>query len=216
MGKEVTVTITAFNRPDLLELTLDSFLMFNTYPVKRFIITDDSGIEGCNEYLVSKYSHLDVVWIYNKKRIGQIRSIDNMYAMVDTDYIFHMEEDWEFLKAGFMEKSIQALESDPLILLVQIRGQDDMCGIPILKGNELYDYVSKGFRGVWHGFSFNPGLRRLFDYNLVENYTQWGGEPDISVRYNELGFHAVILKDKYIRHTGAARHTNGAGEAYNG
>lgn len=216
MGKEITVTITSFNRPDLLELTLDSFLEFNTYPIKRFIITDDSGIPEVNDYLKPKYADLNIDWIYNEKRIGQIRTIDNMYAMVDTEYIFHCEEDWKFLKSGFMEKSIQALEEDIFIILVHIRGQNDMCGIPIIHGNDLYDFVSKGFRGVWHGFSFNPGLRRKFDYTLIQPYTQWGGEPDISVRYNELGFHAVILKDKYIIHTGDARHTIGAGEAYNG
>lgn len=215
MKKEITVTITSFNRPDLLELTLDSFLLFNTYSIKKFIVLDDSGNFGVNDHLIEKYSHLPFVWLYNSKRIGQIRTIDNIYSTVDTEYIFHCEEDWKFLKSGFIEKSIEILESDSFILLVQIRGQDDMCGIPIIPHNELYDIVSKGFRGVWHGFSFNPGLRRLSDYNLIKPYSQWGGEPDISIKYNELGFYTAILKDKYIVHTGGSRHTPGAGEAYN-
>lgn len=34
MTKEVTVFITSFNRPDLLKITLESFLKYNTYPIK--------------------------------------------------------------------------------------------------------------------------------------------------------------------------------------
>ena len=215
MEKGITVTVTAFNRTDLLEITIDTFLQFNIYPVERIIVTDDSGIIGVNDHLKKKYKLINIEFVYNSKRIGQIRTIDNMYRTVNTEYIFHLEEDWKFLKSGFMEKSIETLESDPMLLQVQIRGQDDMYGIPIVPGNDLYDYVSKGFRGVWHGFSLNPGLRRLEDYELVKPYAQWGGEPQISIRYNDLGYTTAILKDKYIQHIGEGRHTNGAGEAYN-
>jgi len=33
---------------------------------------------------------------FKLKNIGQIKSIDKAYSMVDTEYIFHCEDDWEF------------------------------------------------------------------------------------------------------------------------
>ena len=45
--------------------------------------------------------------------------------MVDTEYIFHMEEDWEFLKPSFIEDSMKVLEADENILQVWLRGVDD-------------------------------------------------------------------------------------------
>jgi hypothetical protein len=32
--------------------------------------------------------------IVNKKRMGQLFSIDKAYSVVDTEYIFHCEDDW--------------------------------------------------------------------------------------------------------------------------
>ena len=42
--KEVTVVLTACNRADLLEKTLDSFFEMNTYPLKRFNIVTGKQI----------------------------------------------------------------------------------------------------------------------------------------------------------------------------
>ena len=55
--KEVTVVLTACNRADLLEKTLDSFFKFNTYPLKRFIIIDDGMNFGCNDFVKIKYEN---------------------------------------------------------------------------------------------------------------------------------------------------------------
>jgi hypothetical protein len=40
--KEVTLVITSCNRIDLLKKTIASFERFNTYPIKKAIIIEDS------------------------------------------------------------------------------------------------------------------------------------------------------------------------------
>ena len=50
--------------------------------------------------------------IINEKRLGQMKSIDKAYSEVDTEYIFHCEDDWKFFKNGFIEKSMKLLEED--------------------------------------------------------------------------------------------------------
>jgi GT2 family glycosyltransferase len=42
--KSVTLVITTHNRTDLLEKTLITFFKYNTYPIKKVVIVEDSGI----------------------------------------------------------------------------------------------------------------------------------------------------------------------------
>ena len=101
----VTLVITSCNRPHLLEKTLESFVSVNTYPIQTTYIIDDSGIIGCNDAIIEKYKDtLTINSIYNPINIGQIQSIDKVYSYVRTKWIFHCEEDWIFLKPGFIEK----------------------------------------------------------------------------------------------------------------
>lgn len=71
---DITLFIISCGRPNLLKTTIESFIKYNTYPIKECII-----IEGM------KY--------------------------VKTEYVFHCEDVWEFLKSGFIEKSIEILRS---------------------------------------------------------------------------------------------------------
>lgn len=220
--KEVTVVLTACNRADLLEKTLDSFFEMNTYPLKRFIIIDDGMNFGCNDFVKEKYE-FPIELIYNNPKLYQIKSIDYVYSLVDTEYIFHMEEDWLFLKKGFIEDSMKILEADPNILQVWLRGIDDTTA-PHPWKPDVYELdglkcVLLEYTGVWNGFSLNPGLKRLSDWKKLPNgydgceritpAEQSGGvtlECDISVEYAKQGMIAMRFLETYITHIGWDRH----------
>jgi putative lipooligosaccharide biosynthesis glycosyltransferase len=125
--KEVTLVITSCGRFDLLEETLDSFFECNTYPIKKIIITEDSTEGKKLERLISKYDgkNQDFRLIVNETRLGQLKSIDKAYREIDTEYIFHCEDDWKFLKSGFIEKSMEVMEEDEKILVVGLRSKED-------------------------------------------------------------------------------------------
>ena len=220
--KEITVVLTACNRADLLEKTLDSFFETNTYPIKRFIIIDDGMNFGCNDFVKTKYE-LPIELIYNNPKLYQIRSIDYAYSMVETEYIFHMEEDWLFLKKGFIEDSMKVLEADDNILQVWLRGIDDETAKhpwnPQIYEVDGLHMVFLNYTGIWNGFSFNPGLKRLSDWKKLPNgydgcdritpAQQSGGvtlECDISVEYAKRGMLAMRFLESYITHIGWDRH----------
>lgn len=221
-SNEVTVVLTACNRADLLEKTLDSFFEMNTYPLKRFIIIDDGMNFGCNDFVKEKYE-FPIELIYNDPKLYQIKSIDYAYSLVDTKYVFHMEEDWLFLKKGFIEDSMKILEADPNIIQVWLRGIDDTTA-PHPWKPDVYELdglkcVLLEYTGIWNGFSLNPGLKRLSDwkklpngYNGCERITpaeQSGGvtlECDISVEYAKQGMIAMRFLETYITHIGWDRH----------
>jgi hypothetical protein len=225
MKFDTSAVLTSCNRPDLLQKTLDSFFDKNTYPIAKFIIIDDSLVDGCNDFVHTRYD-FPITTLYNTTKIGQVRSIDVAYSQVNTEFVFHMEEDWEFLLKSPIEVSRELMEEDGKIITAWLRSPNDVTL------NHTYSketYISKGGiqykrcdvyypRGMWNGFTFNPSLKRMRDYDLVRPYQQLpritpakqaGINPlecDVSVAYAQLGYYAVTTLDQYIEHIGWGRH----------
>jgi len=182
MHKEITLVVTSCGRYDLLAKTLESFYRWNTYPVSEVIIAED--------------------W----EREGQVWHIDLAYSRVKTPYIFACEDDWEFYRTGFIEKSLEILEKYPSILQVWLREHNDTNGHPIVKLPQFDCETMKADWGIWGGFSWNPGLRRLCDYQKIgSSYLKYGQEHLVSKAYQDLGFHAAILPEGYVKHIGWTR-----------
>lgn len=217
----VSVACTSFNRPDLLERTLRSFFNHNTYPIKQFIVLDDSGKVGCNDHLQEQFGSVD--FQYNEERVGQIETIDRIYQQIESRFVFHIEEDWEFYRGGFIEDSMRILKQVSSIQQVWIRADNDTNGHPISKfvvriGGVNWSHVLTGHNG-WHGFSFNPGLRRMGDYYQHGPYSSiakfipekpWVSEQRIGQYMMERGYiSAIIMGDGYVRHIGDGRGVRG-------
>lgn len=223
---EVTLVITSCGRTDLLEKTVESFFKFNTYPIEKTIIVEDSGKPQDFTHVKSMVtSPLEI--IINEVNIGQVQSIDKAYARVETDYIFHCEEDWEFFKQGFIEKSFTILDTDPKLFTVWLRAHNDTKNHAIFfhdprsipNTDDFYYLMDDKRKTHWCGFTWNPGLRRTSDcmifhpYNSLEvkkekNGLKVLGEIDLSIYYQELGYRAAITSDPngYVRHIGNKRH----------
>lgn len=218
----ISVVITSCNRPKELTCTLISFFKFNTYSIQKIIIIEDSGIKGCiDECLKTIPSNIMQVIIYNEKNIGQIASIDKAYSFVDTEYIFHCEDDWEFYDYGFIEKSLDILLENEKIFTVYLREYKNFVlfqnGHPVspIIHNNKYRLMSvfQERSNIWAGFTFNPGLRRLKDYKMRMPYSQWinskecnvgGVEQALSTLYYKNGYLAAItLNEKgFVKHIG--------------
>ena len=213
---DTTVVLTSCGRHDLLERTLQSFREFNTYEGigKILVVEDGDGDPG----EVCERHDADLLRI--GRRVGQMQAIDLAYAEVRTPYIFHLEDDWEFFRGGFIEKSKAILNLDPSTLLVWLRSWDDTNGHPLSFRSPEKDFgvLATGYEEVWHGFTFNPALRRLSDYKRLGSFCarKWEGGPwtdgaahevAASQFYHQLGYRAVILEaEGYVRHIGYGRH----------
>jgi len=222
---EVTVVITTCNRTDLLEKTVYSFFKYNTYPIKKVIIVEDSGIKQNFKRIVENIP-VELEIIENAENIGQIASIDIAYSKVNTDYIFHCEEDWEFYDSNFIEKSFDILETNDKLFTVWLRAYTDTKNHDIMidekfeiKNNDYYYLMDANRKKHWCGFTFNPGLRRTRDCMIFHPYHKLEvkkekngllilGEIDLSIYYQKLGYRAAITSNElgYVRHIGGKRH----------
>jgi hypothetical protein len=208
----ITFVLTSCGRVDLLEKTVDSFLEWNDYPIYRYIIIDDSAdndvfedIKKLNEIKWKNKFEL----FFNEEKIGQTKSIDKIYNTINTKYIFHCEDDWLFYNKGFIKDSIDILDTDDNIFQVWIRPKSDGIFNKIdpqhVRSNNgaIYrkvlpaSYAINQINGEriivrdYIGVSFNPGLRRKRDYNIIESYHSFGHEHLIDAYYRDNGYYVV-------------------------
>ncbi len=221
---DVTVVITCCGRFDLLKETLNSFFKNNTYPIKKIIVTEDSGNNEVYKAIPEQHKEHFTV-IVNKENLGQIKSIDKAYALVDTDYIFHCEEDWVFYRKGFIEDSKAMLESNHKVYQVWLRSfyHDIQRDYPFhtlgddISANNVTAYRLLSSNPKWQGFSFNPGLRRLSDYHAIsggyssfldESNSSSSVESALSRHMKDNHMFAAILENDAVAHIGYGHHIN--------
>jgi len=224
-NKDITICLTSCGRFDLLEQSVKSLTEFWDGPnPNAFFINEDSGFQLpkiISNYIKSIWPDCDYKEFAGLK--NQIAAIDRMYKEVKTPYVFHTECDWQFYKTGFIEKSMDILENDSMIMQVWIRSQSDrnghlVVGVPRMTPNRTrYQMMSSDYRGQWSGHSFNPGLRRLSDYKTLfpNGYAgvttfnikePWTSEMQVGQVYKKAGFKAATLMNGYVKHLGNGRH----------
>ena len=74
--KEITLCLTSCNRWSLLEKTIDSFLRLNKYPIKEYLLHEDSNNEEMFSKIQHKYGHLFKI-LRPENNVGLLKSIDN-------------------------------------------------------------------------------------------------------------------------------------------
>ena len=161
-----------------------------------------------------------------------MQSIDKVYSYVKTKWIFHCEEDWEFLKPSFIEKSMNVFRENPLekIFTIWLRPHHSTSKHPIRKDSlnrgyfEMDRHFSYKFKGqvyIWGGITFNPGLRKTIDCLRHHPYSfcceksyhdgkEYIGEYAVNKKYLEDGYYSMILDDPtgHIDHIGWDDHVS--------
>jgi len=208
----ITAVITSCGRFDLLGMTISSLVRHADLEFERIIVVDNSTLPDLEDQIskiaiqVNKQLHL----LANPINIGQVAAIDLAYSYVETDYIFHCEDDWEFFDTGFLTQSKQLLEDVDNIINVNLRIRFDgekgsmhpISELRMSPNGVPYHQYQLNYLGAWHGFSWNPGLRRRRDYDLIKPYKQYGEESRVGQKYKELGFVAACLEKSYCKHIG--------------
>jgi hypothetical protein len=165
---DYTLALTSCNRHALLRITLDSFIKYADIKPVATVIVEDGGVDapGWLDCDHQKQNLPNKIWIKNVPKLGQVASIDRAYAEIKTEYIFWMEDDWEFLDTGFIVKSYDILKEYPGISQVNLRGS--RWGHTLVDDPRYpFKIAEPGWGGGYGGLAWNPGLRRLSDYKEV-------------------------------------------------
>lgn len=217
---KVSVTLTHYKRIDLLDQTIESFLHTNSYPIDEFLIIDDSAEDYYGSYIAEKYKDVATI-IINDRNIGQRKSLDILFSKCKNNYIFHLEEDWLFDtdSVDYIDNSLTILKAYPNIHQVHIRHQSDYnhstVGDTQIINNIKFKYLDSNWNGMWNGFSFNPGLRRGRDIQLMfpDGLCSFPDECQLAMHSRNFNYRAVTLFNTVCKHTGCNNRTqiNGRG-----
>lgn len=210
---KITFVLTSCGRFKLLHKTLKSFINNKDHQIERYIIVEDSADDKVNTVVQQLGITDKTTVLINKERLGQMRSIDRAYAEVKTPYIFHCEDDWEFTSDTRIHASIKLLESDPNIIQIYLRDKSECHPLALresLQGieGEMCRKIDPFCHPEWFGFSLNPGLRRLKDYQRLGNFAQYKTEDGISKAYKKLGYYMLMLDNGGVKHIGGGDHVN--------
>lgn len=213
---DYTLVITSCNRHDLLYTTLGSFIQYADVPPKVIIIVEDGLVEP-PDWINSeeRFRVLPKIWLPNRPKLGQVPSIDKAYSGVHTEYIFHCEDDWEFLATGFLEESYKILEKYPTVAQVSLWDRY----IPAIEDSRFSCKISQPrYQEVWGGLTWNPGLRRLSDYKKIfGTFSRYLPEipPNLDFAAGREAFFSVMMMDRgyvvasldnFVKHTGTMTH----------
>jgi hypothetical protein len=219
MSKKVTLFITSCGRPYLLKRTLESFVKHNTYPIEDVILCEDSGNEGIVDF-VKNILPYNVTFCYNKTRIGQMKTIEKYTPLIKTDWVFHLEDDYEFFDSGFIELSFKIMESDDKISQVLLEDNqhnffkvdinNPLC-YKVLTSDPKDINVNNG-DGALSCFSWRPSLKRTEIQKLRMPYELWDDEYTIQLKINKMGMYSVISNNEkngkkgFCTHIGINKH----------
>lgn len=204
-NKDVTLFITSCGRPELLKITLESFVKFNTYPIKQVILCEDSGVLGIVDFCKDILPY-PIVFCYNPIRIGQMKTIEKYTQLIKTPYVFHLEDDYEFFDSGFIELSFQIMSFDSNISQVLLEDEthlypkidigSSLCYKVMTKENEPTELHVNNGDGPLTLFSWRPSLKKIEIQKLRMPYEPWDDECTILLLVNKLGYYSVITKNE--------------------
>ena len=201
----VSMVITSCGRFDLLERTIKSIPEDILSNLHSKLIIDDSGDSSFAHKLVTSPSFCDFTKIINASNIGQPKSVDKIYSLVNTEFVLHCEDDWVFhVDYDFISESINILKENSNILQVTFRKDEVHPSVQsIIPGVNVR---VPGWNNEWFGFTYNPSIIHIGRRSLVPKYSGMN-EQTIGYHYYSKGLLTASIKG-IVSHIGWGRTTN--------
>jgi hypothetical protein len=203
----LTTVLTSCGRFDLLQATVASFL--EHFETAKIIVAEDSGRAGEAAAFAAMVPAVEMR--VNAPKLGQLRSIDRLYATLATPYVVHLEDDWGFTRSLDLESVIRFLEARPDISVVCIahRVYDPRYG----KGARTTRYEGIDYlvwdldaHPKWFSYSFNPSVARLAFWRECGSFARFVTEEDLSKFCKERGLRIAMVVPGIADHIGDDRH----------
>jgi hypothetical protein len=224
---EITLSMTTCKRPELAKTTMES-LKKHVIDLDR--ITKILHIDGGSSQFDYDVMNLSLRNLVPTARVVEIKNVefpDNIqhaYLMQlwkkeieNDDYIFHCEDDWEFIDSGkIISDSIEIMESYPEIGQVGVWRKlpdvptHDLRGISYWKWtydpSGVHIHRPMGPEEIdihWPGFCFPPSIIRgksLKDTGNIERVSNF--EIAYAHKWEKCGYKMAYLVNKYCRHIG--------------
>lgn len=159
----ITCSFTTCRRLDLFFITMDSFLKYcnQLRLIHRFIVIDDNSSSEDREAMKERYPFVEF-GMKTEEEKGHAKSMRIIASTVDTPYLLHLEDDWQFFDGqNLLTDAIEILEDNEFI--GQVLFNQNYAELPhqeIVGGHEKY--TSKNLRYFIHEHCVNERERESF------------------------------------------------------
>lgn len=182
----ITLSVTSCKRLNLFEKTINSFLKccLDKHLISEWICVDDNSSDEDRSTMKKKYPFFTFYFKGPDER-GHPKSMNIIRKLCKTKYLFHIEDDWEFLiKDTYISKCIHVLRSNPVIkqcLLNKNYGELPECLESIIGGEFAVTNPSReGAGGVRYYIHEQMSNQEYFaKYGARRNCAYW---PHFSFR----------------------------------
>lgn len=204
---KITLCLTIGRRPQLLRQTLES--LFKHLNFKHIIAINDFGDIETNNVFKELCPHGKLICL--EKQLGHHKAVDYMYSHVQTEYIFHCEDDWHFNQLPDLSSILNTLETYPNMTGICFRHYNDMY-IPsekkhLVSYREAFGVRLCSLRNIhpkWYGYSFNPHIiKTCLLQSIGGKFHKFRKERNISVylrKKNQFMFYLVEGGCHHIGH----------------
>lgn len=110
----ISVVISAYNRPEMLNIALDSVLNQSLRNLE-IIVQDDSSEDGCEE-IVSKIVDPRLRFTHNRPSLGTVANLRAGYRKCTGKYLATLNDD-DYYAPDYLQTMVSILESDPALSL---------------------------------------------------------------------------------------------------
>jgi hypothetical protein len=202
----ITPVLTSCGRFDLLEQTVQSFLAY--FDAEKIVISDDSMNADEADAFVTSCPLVEMRT--HAEKLGQMRSIDALYASVRTPYVLHLEDDWLFTRGVMINSVIDFLETraDISVVCIGYRFDERFAGKAQKVTHNGVDFLvwDVDAHPMWFSYSFNPSVARVSLWREIGPFSSFGTEESVSARCKERGLRIATVDPSCAHHIGEGRH----------
>jgi hypothetical protein len=206
---KLTTVLTSCGRFDLLGQTVATFL--DHFDTDTIIVAEDSGKAVEAGAFAGKYPAVDMR--VNLPKLGQLRSIDDLYATLHTPYVLHLEDDWGFTASVDLDRVIGFLEARPDISVVCIAHRIYDARYARSAHAERHDGIDYlvwdlDAHPKWFSYSFNPSVARLSFWRECGSFSCFVTEENLSRFCKARGMRIAMIVPGIADHIGDDRHAH--------
>ena len=210
---KVSLVVITDGRQSCIEQTIDRFNEVIDYDFFEKLIINDSADPRYHNFLVKRFSEFTV--ISHEQRRGLAGAVQSAWASVnsESDYVFHLEDDFLFNQSINIQDLITLLESNTyLVQMALVRApvnppEEEVGGFVF---QHISDYLQKD-KFFEHGrlFTLNPCI---YPMSTVEiGWPDHGGESEFTSKVHSInnnyrfGFYGDIYDKPLVTHIGGKR-----------
>lgn len=228
----VTLTMTSCKRLSLFKQTVNSFLNCCTdlFMIDRWVCVDDNSSEEDRAEAKRLYPFIEFI---NKgpNEKGHAESCNRILKLVETPYLFHLEDDWKFVeKRAYLTECLEVLQANEKYGQCLINRNytetykheltvggfprvtesgmkyviQEFCNTEESKAEFNRKYQSRPSCSYWPHFSLRPGLNRMSMFSEIGAFNPSAShfEMEYAYRYVSKGYSTVFLDGMFSLHIG--------------